>query len=136
MKRSMSQSFRKNRHISAEWITFAITSFVVLILVSLVLFVWFTQDDQPPVISVTHRAAIQRQQGQYYVPFTVTNTGGGIAESVQVVGELMVNGEVAEMGEQQIDFLSADEEQQGTFIFSQDPERGELMIRVASYKLP
>jgi uncharacterized protein (TIGR02588 family) len=132
----MSQSFRRKQTLSAEWITFAINLFLVLILISLVLFLWFTGDNQPPVLSVQYDAPIQRLQGQYYVPFTVTNTGGGTAEVVQVLGELTVNGQVEETGEQQLDFLSAGEEGEGAFIFTQNPQQGELVIRVASYKLP
>ncbi|WP_416670074.1 TIGR02588 family protein [Egbenema bharatensis] len=121
---------------SAEWITFAIAAFLVLILVGLVLFVWLTQSDEPPILSVHPQTVVERSQGQYYVPFTTANVGGGIAESVQVLGELIINGQMEEMGEQQIDFLSAGEEQQGAFVFSHDPRQGELIIRVASYKLP
>jgi uncharacterized protein (TIGR02588 family) len=132
----MSKSRLHPYTVSAESITFAIASFLVLVLVGLVLFLWFSQDDQPPILSVRTQAVVERIQGQYYVPFTTVNVGGSTAESVQVLGELILNGQVTETGEQQIDFLSGGEEQQGAFVFSQDPRRGELSIRVASYKLP
>lgn len=134
MKRSLSH--RSRQRISPEWITFTIASFVIAIIVGLVLFIWVTQNNQPPVISVTLEESIRQEQGKYYVPFTVTNAGGGTAESVQVIGELRVNGEVEEYGEQQIDFLSSNEKEEGAFVFNRDPEQGELLIRVASYKLP
>jgi uncharacterized protein (TIGR02588 family) len=135
MKLPMNQSSRRKLRLSAEWITFTINLFLVLVLVGLVLLVWFTADNQPPILSVKG-SSIQHLQGQYYVPFTVTNTGGGTAESVQVLGELAIDGRVEETGEQQLDFLSAGEAQEGAFVFSQDPQKGELTIRVASYKLP
>lgn len=66
----------------------------------------------------------------------VTNIGGMTAESVQVIGELRVAGSVQEQGEQQIDFLSADEQAEEAFIFSRAPTSGEIAVRVASYKVP
>lgn len=129
---------RPNRplRVHAECVTLALASLIVAVLIGLVLFVWVTQDDSPPVIQIKREAEIRQELQQYYVPFIVTNAGGGTAESVQVIGELRLNGEVAEMGEQQIDFLSSGEEVEGAFVFDQNPERGDLTIRVGSYKLP
>jgi uncharacterized protein (TIGR02588 family) len=53
-----------------------------------------------------------------------------------VIAELRINGEVEESGEQQIDFLASGEMEEGAFVFSRDPRKGELVVRVASYKLP
>uniref|UniRef100_A0ACD5GPH3 TIGR02588 family protein n=1 Tax=Desertifilum tharense IPPAS B-1220 TaxID=1781255 RepID=A0ACD5GPH3_9CYAN len=74
--------------------------------------------------------------GQYYVPFSVINSGGTTAEAVQVIAELRVNGSLLESGEQQIDFLASDERQEGAFVFTRNPQQAELTIRVASYKSP
>ncbi len=120
----------------AEWVTFAIACFILSILTGLVLYNWATKEQKPPVISVTRNAPIRETQGQFYVPFTVTNTGGETAESVQIIAELRVNGEVLESGDQQIDFLSSGETQAGAFIFSSNPSQGELIVRSSSYKLP
>lgn len=141
MKRvSSERSLRRSRrpfHIKAEWISFAIAALIVAVLIGLILLVWVTQDDEPPILAVTPQTeAVRQARGFYYVPFTVTNEGGGTVESVQVIGELLINGEVEESGEQQIDFLSSGEKEEGAFIFSRDPEQGELVIRVGSYKLP
>jgi uncharacterized protein (TIGR02588 family) len=88
------------------------------------------------VLSITRQSDIREAPGQFYVPFSVTNSGGETAESVQVMAELRINGEVEEAGEQQIDFLASGEKEEGAFVFSRDPRQGELVIRVASYKLP
>lgn len=133
---SKSSSSRKSA-IPAEWITFAIALVIVLCVVGLVLFTWFTEDRQPPIISIVRSdESIREAQGQFYVPFEVKNDGGGTAESVQVIGELLINGQVEEEGEQQIDFLSGGETEEGEFIFTRNPQDGEIALRVASYKLP
>lgn len=120
----------------AEWTTFSIALFILAVIVGLVLYKWLTQKNQPPVLSITRQSDIREAPGQFYVPFSVTNSGGETAESVQVMAELRINGEVEEAGEQQIDFLASGEKEEGAFVFSRDPRQGELVIRVASYKLP
>jgi uncharacterized protein (TIGR02588 family) len=64
------------------------------------------------------------------------NSGGDTAESVQIMAELMIDGKVTETGEQQIDFLSSGESEEGAFIFTKNPRQGQLNLRVGSYKLP
>ena len=40
-------------------------------------------------------------EGRYYVPFTLRNTGGRIARTVQVIAELQLSDGTDENGEQQ-----------------------------------
>lgn len=120
----------------AEWITFGISSLILIALVGLVGYVWFTREDEPPVLSVMKIAEPREANGQFYVPFEVRNEGGQTVDSVQITAELTIQGEVQETGDQVIDFLSSGEREEGAFIFTQNPAEAELTIRVASYKLP
>jgi uncharacterized protein (TIGR02588 family) len=133
---SESNNEQQQKRTSAEWVTFAIACSILSLLIGLVLYNWLTKKHEPPIISVTRNTPIRETQGQFYVPFTVTNTGGETAESVQIIAELRVNGEVLESGDQQIDFLSSGETQEGAFIFSRNPSQGQLIVRSSSYKLP
>ncbi len=72
----------------------------------------------------------------FYVPFEISNTGGETAESVQVIAELKVKPAVEESGDLQIDFLSRGETEKATFVFKTDPRKGDLVVRVAGYKVP
>jgi uncharacterized protein (TIGR02588 family) len=96
---------------------------------------WLGRQSQPPVLSVVAGKKIRQSKGQFYVPFTLTNEGGETAESVRVNAELEIDNTVEE-GEQEIDFLSSKEVQEGAFIFKGDPKKGKLSLRVSSYKLP
>ena len=127
---------KKHKRSLAEWVTFSIATSILSAIVGLVLYDWVTQKNDPPVLAVTRSGKIRQEQGRYYIPFSVTNQGGETAESVQVIAELRLNGNVEEMGEQQIDFLSGGETEEGAFIFDRPPDKGEVKIRVASYKLP
>jgi len=120
----------------AEWVTFSIASLILAFIVSLVSYTWINEKNQPPILSLTKKETIREIDGQFYVPFEVVNTGGDTAESVQIMAELLINGKVAESGEQQIDFLSSGEREEGAFVFSQNPRQGQLNLRVSSYKLP
>ncbi|MBD1850751.1 TIGR02588 family protein [Leptolyngbya sp. FACHB-711] len=136
MKNTIRPKPQAQRRISAEQVTFTIACLILGTIISLVLLAWATEKDIPPVLSVqTQLGEVREAAGQFYVPYQVTNTGGKTAESVQVMGELEING-VTESGDQTIDFLSRNEVEEGAFVFSRDPRQGELSIRIASYKLP
>ncbi|MEH2078133.1 MAG: TIGR02588 family protein [Nostoc sp.] len=132
----MTQTEQKPKRSIAEWVTFGISSLILVIIVSLVGYTWLNEKNQPPILSVTKKEIIREINGQFYVSFEVVNSGGDTAESVQIMAELLINGKVTETGEQQIDFLSSGESEEGAFIFSQNPRQGELNMRVGSYKLP
>jgi uncharacterized protein (TIGR02588 family) len=119
-----------------EWFTFSIASAILATVVGLVLYVWLSKQDQPPILSVTREQAIRETNGQFYVPFALINQGGETAESVHVMAKLKISDQIEESGEQEIDFLSSGEKQEGAFIFSQNPQNGTLVIRIVSYKLP
>ncbi|PZO45731.1 MAG: TIGR02588 family protein [Leptolyngbya sp.] len=109
---------------------------ILLGLVGLIFFDWQTNQNRPPAFAVAVSEAVRVTDGRYYVPFAITNTGGRIARMVQVTAELDIAGVDEETGEQQIDFLSGHETKAGSFVFTHDPQVGDLVVRVASYRLP
>lgn len=133
---STDTSGRLTQRSAAEWVTFIVASVILLGLVGLILFDWQTNQNQPPAFSVAVSEAVRVTDGRYYVPFAITNTGGRIARTVQVTAELHSPEADDETGEQQIDFLSGHETKAGSFVFTHDPQAGDLLVRVASYRLP
>ncbi|MBW4612226.1 MAG: TIGR02588 family protein [Desmonostoc vinosum HA7617-LM4] len=126
---------QKPQRTLAEWVTFITASLILAVIVGLVGYTWLNENNQPPKLAVTKKI-IEKIDGQFSVPFEVINTGGETAESVQIIAELEIDGKVTESGEQQIDFLSSGETEAGAFLFSKNPEQGQLTLRVASYKSP
>lgn len=120
----------------AEWITFGVAATILSTVIGLVLYVWLGQQRQPPILSVTYEKTIRQAGGQFYVPFTIKNRGGETVESVRIIAELELNNGIKEQGDQEIDFLSGEETQEGAFIFRENPKNGRLNLRVTSYKLP
>ncbi|NEU76107.1 TIGR02588 family protein [Hassallia byssoidea VB512170] len=132
----MNQTEQRPKRSLAEWVTFSIATLILTVIVGLVCYTWVNDKHEPPIVSVTNKEKIREVNGQFYVPFEIINNGGETAESVQIIAELKINNEVAETGEQQIDFLSSNEKEEGAFVFSTDPRKGQLTLRVASYKSP
>lgn len=132
----MTQTEEKIPRFLAEIVTFGIALFILAIIIGLVGYIWVNEDDKPPILSVSKRQIVREVNGQFYVPFEIVNDGGETAESVQVVAELEIGGKVVETAEQQIDFLSSSEKEEGAFIFTKNPRQGKLIVRVASYKSP
>lgn len=120
----------------AEWISFGIALLILFSIVGLVLYSWLKVGEKPAILVLERSGNVRQVEKEFYVPFTLTNDGGETADAVQVIAELRINGEVEEMGEQQINFLAGGEAEEGEFIFSRDPQEGELVIRVASYQKP
>lgn len=128
----MTQHTKRSR---LEWITFGLASLILGTIAGLVVYAWLTERHEPPALELS-RSTIRNTNGKFYVPFELTNSGGETVESVQVVAELRVGDRVVESGDQQFEFLSSDEKEEGAFVFDRDPRQGELTIRVASYKVP
>lgn len=120
----------------AEQVSFSVAALILAGLVGLVCYLWLGKRQQTSPNPIVTVKPAQELSGYFHVPFEVTNQGDETATSVQVVAELRMKNGVAETGEQQMDFLSSHETGSGAFIFSQDPRKGKLLIRVASYKLP
>lgn len=126
----------KLRQSSAEKVSFSISLSIVAAIAIAIGYTWLTGDTNPPTLSITTSTNIRQVEGQYYVPFTVNNIGGSTAESVETIAELRSSDGNLETGSQQFDFLSRKEKRDGEFIFTHNPQQGQLTIRVASYKLP
>lgn len=126
----------RRRRSLAEWVTFVVAALVLSGLVGLIVYDWQVNQDRPPAFQIEITESARVTDGRYYVPFSIQNTGGRIARSVQVTAELSLDDGGSESGEQQIDSLSGNERKSGSFVFSHNPQQGELLIRVASYGLP
>ena len=121
----------------AEWTTLGISLAILLTVVGLVTYLYVRNDDQPATITVsTSLDEIRQDGGIYYLPVDVMNEGDETAEAVQIQAELDTGSGVPETAQLSIQFLAGGEKVQGTIIFSNNPEQGELSIRPVSYNKP
>jgi uncharacterized protein (TIGR02588 family) len=129
------QNQRPSRSL-AEWVTLSIASLLLGTIAGLVVYSGVTRSNQPPIMTISRPEPTRQENGQFYVPFEIANTGGETAESVQVIAELKQNGRVELIGDVQIEFLAGGETAQGAFVINQNPQVGELVLRVGSYRVP
>ena len=131
----MSKAHFPNRRSSrsrAEWISLAISSLIVILLIVLVIFHRVSAGDVPPQLSVRALTDQTRHIGDvYYLTVEVTNTGSKTAEAVKVQGESQ-----NEVRDFEIDFLDGEESAKGVLIFRQDPRVSLVTVSVVSFREP
>ena len=119
---------------TAEWVTFAISCVVLLVVAGLVVLDMAGSND-PPAPTATQSGPVRASGNHFFVPVEVVNDGDATAANVQVTAELVIGGQ-SYSGDQTIDFLGGGAEAELAFAFDQDPTQGELDIRVSSYAVP
>jgi uncharacterized protein (TIGR02588 family) len=121
----------RQKRSKAEWISLAISAFIVLVLVSLVIFNRYNKGNRPAAIFARTLDSLYRQtDGMYYMPIEVRNTGSRTAEAVRVQGTVG-----AETRDFEIDFLDGEEKARGTLVFTRDP-RAQLKLEIVSFREP
>lgn len=127
------RSRRVSDRSQAEWVTFAVASAVLALVMGAIVSLWLGGPPSPPSFDVRTFSA-REVGGRFHVRTSVENSGEETAESVQVGARLTAGGEPPEEAEQTIDFLSGGEEEEVEFIFGSDPAQGELEVQVISFK--
>lgn len=116
----------------AEWVTFAVASAVLTVVICAIVWLWASGPPDPPVFE-TRTVSVRQVAGRFHVRASVENAGDETAQSVQVSAELTADGEPPQEAEQTIDFLSGGEEEEVEFIFTTDPREGALEVLVRSF---
>lgn len=118
----------------AEWVTFAGSCVILLIVISLIVVQMREPLTSPsPVAVVT--GDVRAVDGQHHVTVEVTNGGDLTAANVQVSAELEIGGSTTS-ADQTIDFLAGGEHVEIFFVFDDDPAAGDLTVSVAGYATP
>jgi uncharacterized protein (TIGR02588 family) len=104
-----------------EWVTFGVSAGLLAVMIGLIIGqAWGPVDAAQP--KAERAGATQKVGGRFAVEVAVSNSGEQAAQNVQVVGEILVAGEVAESGDQTIDFLAGGETATVVFVFDRDPD--------------
>lgn len=117
----------------AEWMTFAVASAVLAVVIGAIVSLWTSGPPDPPAFE-TRTLSVRQVAGRFHVRTVVENTGDETAASVEVSAALTVDGEPPQEAGQTVDFLSGGEEEEVEFIFTTDPGEGDLEILVRSFK--
>lgn len=117
-----------------EWIIFAVSASILAAVIGVLLVLAFRTAD--PASPAADQPGPIRQVGEeFFVPVEIVNHGDLAVSEVQVMAELTIDG-VTTSGDQVVDFLGGGEHQELTFVFTDDPSAGELMISVTGFAEP
>lgn len=122
---------------TAERVTSIISLLILVATFALAGWANANSGEGPPVIDVkAHLDQVRETDSRFYLPVTVTNTGGLTAQDVVVTGELDTGEGQPESAEFTINFLSGSEKEEGYLIFTSDPNEGDLTIGATSFVTP
>lgn len=119
-----------------EWAAAIAGLLVFLLLVGVV--AWEavrTPADPVPRLSVTTGRLVQ-QDGSYLLTLELNNAGMATAAAVQVEGTLRNGGEPVETSSASINFVPGNSRASGGLIFTKDPRKHSLDLRVTGYQVP
>ena len=122
---------------SAEWITLAISSLIVLGLFGVTTYFYLTGSELPAIVEVEPRLAETYQAGsRFYLPVTVRNTGGATGEEVRARVTLTDPTGRQEAAEVMVQFLAGGGSSRAVVAFGSDPRQGRIDAVVLSYLEP
>ena len=135
----MAKEPRPSRHQPVpplEWAAAAVGLIVALALVGTIL--WHalaSSSDAVPVIEVEAGRLVRSPHG-HVVEFELANRSSATAASVQVEGVLKRGAARAETATATVDYVPGHSKAAGGLVFSEDPRRHALELRVTGYELP
>ena len=122
---------------TAERITLLASMLILVGILALATWANVRTGDAPPTIQVeAHLEDVRETDSGFYLPITITNTGGLTAQDVTVTGELDTGEEQPETADITITFLAGGEEESAEMVFTTDPNDGEFTVGATSYLNP
>lgn len=121
----------------AEWVTFAISSILVLALFVLLIVQALFTGREPASISVHFEPAEARQEPSgYYLPLRIANSGDEAAEEVWVRIALEPKQGPTEVAVVALTFLTGHGDEEAGVVFQSDPAEGTLRVAGIGYLRP
>ena len=127
----------KKLRTTAEWVTLAISTLIVVGLIALTAYFYVTSPNTPAAVEVEPRPAETYQSGsRFYLPLTIRNTGGETGEEVRVRVSVTDSSGRQEAAEVMIQFLAGGGSSKAVAAFGTDPRQGRVEAVVVSYLEP
>lgn len=118
-----------------EWVAAALGALLIASAVGYMLYYGLTHPEGPPRIALEQLSVVPTDGG-YLVRFRAKNEGNSTAAGLLVGGELKENGSTVEESEATLDYVPQQSEREGGLVFTRDPERYELQLRVKGHAKP
>lgn len=119
-----------------EWSVFAVSSVLVVGVLSVLAYDGWTAPLTPPSLEV-HVGLPEYRVGYYAVPVTVKNQGFQTAEAVQIQVQLTKHDGSKELGDLKIEFVPRQSLRRGFVTFESDPRTAKsITARPLAYRTP
>lgn len=130
-------SNQSDKQTTAERTTIGISVLILVAVIGLAVWADARTGDVPPNITVeADLGNVRETDSGFYVPITISNTGGLTAQDVMVTGELDLGDDIPETAEVTLSFLAGGEEEGAELVFSAHPNEGEFSVGPTSYVQP
>jgi uncharacterized protein (TIGR02588 family) len=117
---------------TAEWVSLGVALLLLVGVIGIVISLWLRATDNQIQFEI-ERQPIYEQEGQFYLPITITNSSDKAAQLVTVEGKLTVE-DKEEISTTTFDFIPPRSKVQGVLIFNNNPE--ETQVRITSFQEP
>lgn len=118
-----------------EWLTGVLSTILVAGMIIAVVHDGVKSVGATPKLSVVAAPAEPSPQG-FSVAFTVVNAGKRTASGVPVRGTLREGDTIVEEQDVTFDYVPADSEVTGTFLFARDPSQYRLEVKASGFRDP
>lgn len=121
----------------AEHVTLAVSVVLLVGLVAIIVGLEVTRGSSPPRVVVTPDfAGAEQEEGAWYLPVEIKNTGDEAAESLRVDLVRPIEGDDPEIAELEYTFVAGGETVEGIAIFDEEPTADTIDIDVLSSTNP
>jgi uncharacterized protein (TIGR02588 family) len=119
----------------SEWIAAGIGVLLLLGAIGQLLFSALDRDETPPDIELTVQRVTLRN-ASYVLSIRASNQGGATAAEIEIEGTLDATDGTTEISRLTLDYLPPRSEHTGGLVFSNDPNAGNLALRVKGFVSP
>lgn len=132
----MARKTRSKRYPLVEWVSAAIGFAITVAMFGLLALDAVRQPDEAPPSMRAEPVGLAAAQGNYVVEFEVRNESGTTAAAVQVEGILRDGGSDIETSTAALSYVPGGSRQRAGLIFTRDPRKFQLELRVTGYERP
>ncbi len=119
-----------------EWIAGGLGAIIAVIMVAVMATeALTTRPGVPPLLHV-EPVALQAASGQFVLEVKVVNRSRQTAAAVEIEGELMQSGEAVETSSATLTYVPGNSAGEAGLVFTADPRRHQLRLRVLGYEKP
>ena len=119
-----------------EWVAAAVGALITLALLGVIGWEAFTGSSQQPAAVSLAAGAVHSTEGGFVLQVIATNRSSQTAAALHIEGELTPAGSPPETSTATVSYVPGRSQREAALVFTQDPRRHRLRLRVLGYEKP